>query len=579
MNKDDKYANAVRDSDGHLNKIIESQSRKKIVVAGPGTGKTYLFKMLIEKMINSKGALTLTFVNSLVDDLSLELSGLSKVKTLHGFALECLRNVRHKGEKKYKDIKISPNLPKVIEEDYRGLEGGEIEFEKLFNNRDDDNELIKFYKKRKDYYGKYCGKYYGFSDIIFALLKYFERHENKIPTYDLVLIDEFQDFNRLEISLIDQLMRKSPIIFVGDDDQALYKDIRDTSTIYIRERFNNNDGEYEAFTLPYCRRCPRVIVEAVNDIINGARSSGFLENRVDKRYQYFDQEKKDKISLLHPEIIHCKTFDNAIPSFIEIELDKASKIEREKFSVLIISPWGKHCRYIAKALMNKGFLNIDTGKNPAPEDQKLIDGLKILLEKNNSKSNLGWRMVSKFRLKPEEFQKVLKMSNEEGAELFMNMIDPQEKKEIKKILTSLRKLRDEPDSMTDNGIDEISRMVNLNPQDLVKSHLRKEFPPVSQRIANRGLKNLHVQLTTVERAKGLSADYVFITHFDDKFFNEKKIGSEITNKDIRKFIVSLTRAERKIFLISADKSNEPTLLKWIQKERIHKTEYPAGTSG
>jgi superfamily I DNA/RNA helicase len=53
---------------------------------------------------------------------------------------------------------------------------------------------------------------------MFATALYLEEHPDKVPTYDQVVVDEFQDFNRLEASLIDQLSMRSPILLAGDDD-------------------------------------------------------------------------------------------------------------------------------------------------------------------------------------------------------------------------------------------------------------------------------------------------------------------------------------------------------------------------
>src|SRR5208337_3135846 len=83
-----KYGIATRKRQEHTDAVNRSPSSKKIVVAGPGTGKTYLFKSILE---GKKNPLTLTFVHSLVDDLSLDLFGLSEVKTLHGFARGILK--------------------------------------------------------------------------------------------------------------------------------------------------------------------------------------------------------------------------------------------------------------------------------------------------------------------------------------------------------------------------------------------------------------------------------------------------------------------------------------------------------
>ena len=43
-NSEDIYAQAKSERQKHVDAILNSPSRKKIVVAGPGTGKTYLFK-------------------------------------------------------------------------------------------------------------------------------------------------------------------------------------------------------------------------------------------------------------------------------------------------------------------------------------------------------------------------------------------------------------------------------------------------------------------------------------------------------------------------------------------------------
>jgi superfamily I DNA/RNA helicase len=81
----------------------------------------------------------------------------------------------------------------------------------------------------------------GYADIVFAIVKQFEVKKEKIPTYEQVVVDEFQDFNKLEVSLIELLAEKSPILLAGDDDQALY-DFKDASPEHIRERHGNENS-------------------------------------------------------------------------------------------------------------------------------------------------------------------------------------------------------------------------------------------------------------------------------------------------------------------------------------------------
>jgi hypothetical protein len=63
-----------------IERILQSPSRKKLVVAGPGTGKTTLFRALLELGSGSqKTRLVLTFINNLKKDLEKSLSDLARI--------------------------------------------------------------------------------------------------------------------------------------------------------------------------------------------------------------------------------------------------------------------------------------------------------------------------------------------------------------------------------------------------------------------------------------------------------------------------------------------------------------------
>ncbi len=122
---DERYTRASAERRAKVDAVLQSKSKKKIVVAGPGTGKTFLFKEILQ---GKKNAMTLTFVNSLVEDLSLDLCGLSEVKTLHSFAPGIMSAATS-------SVKVFPKLSKVISEDLEILKGQKIYFDSLFHNR------------------------------------------------------------------------------------------------------------------------------------------------------------------------------------------------------------------------------------------------------------------------------------------------------------------------------------------------------------------------------------------------------------------------------------------------------------
>ncbi|MBF8302885.1 MAG: helicase II/ATP-dependent helicase PcrA, partial [Candidatus Dadabacteria bacterium] len=85
MNKDKEFWEELN---LHTQKIIESDSDKKLIIAGPGTGKSYLFQEAIKKSRSEgkKNFLAITFIGKLGDFLADDLAGLAQTMTLHAFA-------------------------------------------------------------------------------------------------------------------------------------------------------------------------------------------------------------------------------------------------------------------------------------------------------------------------------------------------------------------------------------------------------------------------------------------------------------------------------------------------------------
>lgn len=103
----------------------------------------------------------------------------------------------------------------------------------------------------------------------------------------------------MEASVIDLLAERNRIVIAGDDDQALYSQLRGASWDHIRAHYEA--GHYEIFQLPFCMRCPEVIVGAVNDVIVNARKDKKLQGRIDKPYRYYEPVKRDD-SRRYPKI-------------------------------------------------------------------------------------------------------------------------------------------------------------------------------------------------------------------------------------------------------------------------------------
>lgn len=538
-----KYEAAIADRSKYVDAIVKSPASKKVIVAGPGTGKTYLFKLLLE---GKKNSLALTFINALVADLSLELCGLADVRTLHGFA----RSVLHT---KKTPIKVAPKLKLVLTRDAELLLGEKIDFDEVLYRLDYKHKHLAFYKARREFYD-----HFGHTDLIFSAVDRFRAGTLAVPKFELVLVDEYQDFNPLEIALIDFLARVSPIALAGDDDQALY-DFKLASPNEIRERHSENNKDFESFTLPYCSRCSRVIVDATNDLIKNAQSAGLLKGRAQKQYLYFDDKNKDKVCAQHPEIVFASTYDAQVPWFIQKSLTDVVEHQRKNFSVLVISPINSKARSIAKALRKKGFKNVSYAESTESPLISLTDALRLLLKDVNCP--LGWRMALECVLDEAEVRDILNDSIKKSEPLHA-LVPKSLKKKIKSLLASIRRAK-RGQELSDEQFEQICDAADILPKSLGRSAVVERFEDDDDSIAP-ALRNIPIQVTTIERSKGLAADYVFLTHFDDQYMLTK---GKPTDRDVYRFLVALTRAKNEIYLVSTSKK-DPLFLGWIESRRI-----------
>lgn len=276
MNIEETISAQINERRECINAILSSKSNKKIVLAGAGTGKTYTFREVLKANSDGKN-IALTFINSLTADMHSVFGDLAEVKTFHAYCKKILHEQNGK-------VELFPYLTQIIEEDadYLGLELRD--FDKKFQILDEKSSEVAFYLKRGDYYDAV-----SFNDSVYRLYKKLQKKSDIIPTFNQILIDEFQDFNPLEVAFINELESKGNILIVGDDDQSVYEG-RCASPNHLREKYHS--GEYERFELPFCGRCPEVIVNAANALLNNAEETGHLRGRVKKRFECYISLKK-----------------------------------------------------------------------------------------------------------------------------------------------------------------------------------------------------------------------------------------------------------------------------------------------
>lgn len=273
--------------------IENSDAHYLRVRAGPGTGKSYSMKKrisrLLEEGVSPWEILVVTFTRATAFDLRAELTAMEVLgatelqpTTLHALALRLLSSARVREEFPrglrlisdfelavlIADMRVNGRTKTDVQKMLKAYEAlwarlqdqqprpaitaAESKFE------EDLESWLKFHQAML--VGEVIPKLYRHLEIYPALLEK--------SRYRHVLVDEFQDLNKAEQSLIDMLAGDSHIIIVGDEDQSIYgfKHAHPEGIRNWREGYPERIDQ----VLIDCRRCPTKVVMALNRLISYA---------------------------------------------------------------------------------------------------------------------------------------------------------------------------------------------------------------------------------------------------------------------------------------------------------------------
>ncbi len=267
--------------------IANHAANQILIVAGPGTGKSTLFKQRIRFWLEETAAakiLALSFVRKLVADLDADIQNdkdLSdkqkkqvQVSTLHKYARSIVE--QNHGTREWKFVPhfqiISPLWTEVVwrdalliagQKDHSRLSFKAFETQIHDDNFDNSDEWVAL----KESYLTLCRFYNAaaFSDLILRAKEALAENP-KLNQNEFFIIDEYQDFNAAEENLLVQIAEgTSGKLIVGDDDQVLYETLKSGKASLIRAIYN--DSEVANAMLPFCGRCDFHITQAADHFI------------------------------------------------------------------------------------------------------------------------------------------------------------------------------------------------------------------------------------------------------------------------------------------------------------------------
>lgn len=261
------------------------------VMAGPGTGKTFALMRRVWRLLETGTApssilvvtFTRTAANDLIDHLSsLGCTGADQVtaSTLHGLSFAILRNnavfqVMHRVPRPLMKFEVD-SLVSDLADDF----GGKIPTRKLMSEFEaywavlqhhqpgwpSDPTQQAFERELINWLAYHKSMLLG--ELVPRALDYILQNPASlhVPRYAHTLVDEYQDLNKADQSLIDALAQNGTLTIVGDEDQSVYTNLRHAQPESINE-FSLTHANTHDEPLNQCQRCPDLPIQMANALI------------------------------------------------------------------------------------------------------------------------------------------------------------------------------------------------------------------------------------------------------------------------------------------------------------------------
>lgn len=335
------------------------------VLAGPGTGKTFVLMRRVARLLENnakpKRILVCTFTRTAATDLKnsileLGVEGAEKVnaQTLHSFCFGLLakadvpavmgrvprplldfevrfllEDLKEAGMGSVRDCK---RQIEAFNASWARLQSQEPGWPKDLIDRERHNILIAWLKFHQ---AMLIGE-------LIPMALHFLR-ENPASefrgSFDHVLVDEYQDLNKAEQVLLDVLAEAGTLTVVGDEDQSIYS-FRYAHPEGIVQFETTHPGTHDE-SLEICRRCPSNIVEMANCLI---------ANNTARTPRELIPVNADSKAEAH--VVQWRTMDEEVDGITEFIHNRVSSGEVRPGQVLILTQRRK-IGYAIRAALSK----------------------------------------------------------------------------------------------------------------------------------------------------------------------------------------------------------------------------------
>ncbi|MBS5886472.1 MAG: DNA helicase PcrA [Clostridium sp.] len=591
-----------------------------LILAGAGSGKTRVLTHRMAHMIDDLGILpykilAITFTNKAAKEMKDRVKALIGeraedmwISTFHSTCVRILRREIEKlGYKKSFTIYDTSDQKTLIKECMKALNINDKDIteqeimSKIGKAKDNMQSPASFMrehesnfreKKIADVYEMYQKRLkennaLDFDDLIFKTVELFKQDKETLEFYQrkfqYIMVDEYQDTNKVQYELIRLLAEKyRNVCVVGDDDQCIYQwrgaDIRNILD------FEKDYPDAKVIKLEQNYRSKGNILDAANVVIvnNANRKSKVLRT---------EQESGNKIK------IYRAYSDSDEGDFVATQINKIKEEENKSYKdFAILYRTNAQSRIFEESLRRKAIPYKILGGTrfyDRKEIKDMISYLKVLVNPTDSislrriinvpKRGIGDATVNKVVDFADDYElplwdalstvrniPTLTARNCGGIEIFMEMMDKfMEMSEIMPVSTLIETILKDTGYISEleksKEIEDKSRIENLKElvSDAVDFERSSEDKSLSAYLEKVSLvqdtdkleeDDDTIVLMTVHSAKGLEFPVVFMVGMENGIFpGNASFESDAEMEESRRLCyVGITRAKEQLFMTSAE---------------------------
>ena len=605
--------------EGPALQIAASERSPIRVVAGPGTGKTFALvrriARLLEIGIPPDQILLITFTRMAASDtereiMALHAPGVDRVRkgTLHSLCFSILNQANI--------LQITGRIPRplmMFEERFMledlGLEQAEYHedlnhrkrrlnaFEAAWARQQDQqpgwppsdadrnfqailNEWLRFHKAIL------------VGELVPITLGYLRNNPGCFERehYRHVLVDEYQDLNKAEQTLIDYLAGNGYLTIVGDEDQSIYEAFRHAHPEGISQFEIDHPNTYD-IPLIECRRCPTGIVSMANHLIH--------TNIRRLRHQLLPRQGNPEGDIY---VIQWPSMQEEAEGIAEFIARKKDSREFDPGKTLILCPWRQFGYMLRDALVKRGITAhsffqeevLDGNPKQLADSmaQQAFTLLSLLVNPNDLVALRCWLGFGSPNLRIKEYLSLKEYCAINGKSILvaLRMLDTKEIwiPHMNGLIDRYHQLSMQLEILGGLPIGEIVNSIfpdNQGWAEPFRIFLGKNSEIVSlEEIHKLFRENIiqpelptsvdYVRIMSLHKSKGLNADHVIITGCiegiipaapkDDMSFEQKQRFME---EQRRLFYVAITRTRQSLVLSSV--SSLPRVLAYKMRAKIN----------